>query len=367
MRVLPLLVALAATNAVTLAQVNCSAGAGPPTSLATQSPFFGNSLYGHPNYPNAPGPTYTGFAFVFDLTPITAINITRIDLDLYDDGNLVQVNSTTTITSPYQVGATSTVEVSVIPGTPWLGNETNQSAWTIYGTGTLTVAPFHTPSQILFNPPLTIPAGLWAVSLRVPPTTNGPNPGPLHPMLDPLTTPAVPYVDSVITVQNLQFQREAWAATLASASHRQNIVWHYTPMSGYANWTSFGTGCVSPNLPALTLTTRPVIGTTATFQTANLLAGTNFNVWLFGFTPDPNGFSLGSFGLPGCNLYLQFGSPIISSLTPVTGGVATSQLAIPNDPTYSGVVLYAQSAPMTPGFNIGFFASNAVCVAFGLF
>jgi len=367
MRALPLLAALCATNAVLLAQANCSAGAGPPTSLATQSPFFGNSLYGHPNYPNSPGPAYPGFNFLFDLTPITAIDITRIDLDLYDDGNLVQVNTTTTVTSPNQVGATTVVEIYVIPGVSWIGNELNPAAWLLYGTGTLTVANFHQPSPIVFTTPITIPAGLWAVAIKVAPTTTGPNPGPLHPMLDPLTTPAVPYADAVINVVNLQFQREAWVLPPAPSSHRQNLVWHYTPMSGYANWTSYGTGCVSPNVPVLGLAARPVIGTTIDFQTSNITAGTVFNLLLLGFAPDPNGFSLAGFGLPGCNLYLQFGSPVVSNLSAVTGSTANSQVQIPNDPSYSGVVLYAQSAPMTSGFNLGFFASNAICVAFGLF
>jgi len=363
MRFLPLFVALSAASSSLLAQANCSAGAGPPASLPTQNPFFGNSLYGHPNYPNAPGPTYTGFSFLLDLTTIAAIDITQIDFDFYDDGNLVQVNSTTTITSPNQVGATTTVEVYVIPATPWLGNETNQPAWLLWGTGTLTVANFHQHSPCVFTPPITLPAGQWAIALKIPPTTNGPNPGPLHPMLDPLTTPGVNYVDPVLTIANLQFQREAWTATVAPASHRQNLDFRYTPLAGYANWTSYGTGCGS-TVPLLALASRPVVGTTIDFRTTNVLPGSLFSFLLLGFTPDATGLGLGSFGMPGCNLYLQLGSPIVTNLAGVSNGMSSSQVPIPNDPSYSGIVLYGQSAPMA---GASFFASNAVCVAFGMF
>ncbi len=366
MRAMPLLAVLLAASPA-IAQANCSAGAGPPASIVTQNPFFGNSLYGHPNYPNSPGPNYPGFNFLFDLTPVVAINMSQIDMDFYDSGGLVQVNSTTTVVSPNQVGTVTPVEVYVIPGVTWSGNELNPSAWTLYGTGSLTVQGPHVHSPAVFNPPMTFPPGLWAVAVRVPPTTTGLNPGPLHPMLDPLTTPPVPYPAPAATIDNLRFQREAWTATVVSASHRQNLEFHFTPMSGYANWTSFGTGCVAPNEPVLSLTTRPVIGTTITFQTANIQPNTLFNFWLLGFVPDATGFGLGAFGLPGCNLYLQLGSPMTTSLTSVNAGVATAQIAIPLDPTYVGVVLYGQAAPMTSGFNAGgFFASNGVCVAFGL-
>src|SRR5437773_1086795 len=90
MRSLSLLVALAATAAATYAQSTCT-GPGPAGVLATQNPFSGNSLYGHPNYPNPPGPTYTGFNFLFDLTLNVPVTINGIDIDLYDAGGLVNL------------------------------------------------------------------------------------------------------------------------------------------------------------------------------------------------------------------------------------------------------------------------------------
>lgn len=366
MHALPLVAALVAAASSVLAQANCAAGL--PTTLATQNPFSGNNLYGHPNYPTLPGPTFPGFSFLMDLTVAAPIDISRVDIDLYDAGGLVTVNSTTTVTSPNQVGATVPVTFYIVPSQSWVGNETNQAAWGPLGTGTLTVGQPHADSPIVFSPPINLPAGLWGVAIQVPQTTSGPNPGPLHPMLNPTTTPPMPYIDSVITMANVRFQRESWTNLLGSASHTQNLEIHYQTQPGSANWTSFGTGCVTPNAPLLALGARPVIGTTMDFQTSNIQPGTLLNFHMFGFTPDPVGFPLASFGLPGCSLYLQLGSPISTSVSVVNAGLATLSIPLPNDPSYSGIVLYSQSAPMTSGANAGgFYASNAVCVAFGQF
>lgn len=366
MRSLPLVIAFGVASASVLAQANCSAGASPPIALATQNPFFGNNLYGHPGYPTNPGPTFPGFSFLIDLTTIATIDITSIDLDFYDAGGLVDLGNGTTVVSPDQVGATVPVTFYIIPAVQWTGNETTQASWGPLGTGTLTVAAPHADSTVVFNPPINLPAGLWAVALQVPMTTTGPNPGPLHPMLNPTTTPPVTYADAVISMANVRFQRESWTNLLASASHTQNIEVHYTALSGYSNWTSYGTGCVTPNAPVLALAARPVVGTTIDFRTTNIQPGTLFNFWLFGFSPDATGFGLGAYGMPGCSLYLQLGSPITTSITGVTNGLASMQLPIPNDPSYVGIVLFGQSAPMTSGANAaGFYASNGVCVAFG--
>ncbi|MCC7062235.1 MAG: hypothetical protein IT456_05480 [Planctomycetes bacterium] len=367
MRILPLIAAFGAIGTTLSAQANCSAGMSPPLTLATQNPFAGGSLYGHPGFPNPPGPTFPGFSFVFDMTPNVAIDISQIDIDLYDAGGLVDLGNGTTVVSPNQVGATATVTFFIFPGASWVGNETNTAAWGALGTGTLTVAGAHAHSPIVFNPPINLPPGLWGVAIQVPQTTTGPNPGPLHPMVDPLTTVISTYADTVVTIEHLQFQRESWTNLLASPAHTQNLEFHYTAASDYSQWTSFGAGCVAPNAPVLGLLQRPQVGTTINFQTSNIQPGTLFSFNLFGFVPSPNGTSLAQFGLPGCNLYLQLGSPIISSISTVTAGASTTPITIPSDPSYAGIVMFGQSAPMTSGANIGFYASNGVCVAFGLY
>jgi len=139
MRALPLLLALGLTATAAFAQATCSAGASPVLTIATQTPFGGNSLYGHPNFPNPASPTYPGFSFLFDLNPSVAITVSRVDLRLFDDGGVLDLGNGTTVNMPNQVGAQTTVTWYVQPGVTWVGSETNQSLWLPYGTGTLTV------------------------------------------------------------------------------------------------------------------------------------------------------------------------------------------------------------------------------------
>lgn len=359
---LPVLVALCAVSSSVLAQAACSAGPSPPLSMATMNPFAGTSLYGHPGYPTLPGPTFPGFSYLFDVTANVGVDFTSFDFDFYDAGGLVDLGNGTYVTSPDQVGATAPVTFYMYPGASWVGNEQTPAIWGVLGTGTLTVAAPHSDSTVVFNPPIHLPPGLWAVALQVPQTTNGPNPGPLHPMVAPTTPPPAQYADGAITITNLRFQRESWTNLLASAGHTQSIEFHYTAGPGYANWTSFGTGCPAASAAVLGLTARPVVGTTLDFQATSLPASTSFCLWLFGFQPDPIGMDLTPFGVPGCSLYLQFGSPMVTGLSAVTGGAAGDQIPLPNDPSYVGVVLFAQAAPLSI---TGFGATNGVCVAFG--
>lgn len=365
MRILPLLVASGALGALLPAQAVCSSAA-QPTTIWTMNPFAGTSLYGHPNYPNSPGPTFPGFTFLIDTQSLVPVELSRIDLDLYDDGNLVSINSTTTVTSPNQVGATAPVTFYLFPGPTWAGMELTQAAWLTLGVGTLTVQAHHTDSPIVFNPPITIPAGDFAIAFQVPQTTNGPNPGPLHPMLDNTPTTPQTLVHPAITFSNINFQRESWTATLTPATHMQSLEFHIQPIGGYANWTSFGTGCGQPTPPQLRLAQNPVVGTTVDFETINIAAAAPFCLFAFGFQPDQAGLSLAPYGLPGCYAHLSLLHPTAATTLLVTGGVATFQWALPNDPAISGIVLYAQSAPVlggTPAFHV----SNAVCFAIGLY
>ncbi|MCA8977005.1 MAG: hypothetical protein KDC98_19945 [Planctomycetes bacterium] len=366
MRILSSLLTLGILGSSLPAQATCSAGPAPATTLATMNPFAGTSLYGHPGYPTLPGPTFPGFSYLIDIQAKVNVELSRLDIDLYDDGNLVQINTTTTVTSPYQVGATAPVTIYLYPGTTWTGNETNQPAWGVLGSGTLTVSTYHTDSQVIFNPPVLLPAGDWGIAIQVPQTTNGPNPGPLHPMVDPTTTTPGVYVDPAITLLNVMFQRESWTASLTSPAHTQSLEFHFQATSDYANWTSFGTGCGQPTAPALGLGSRPVIGTTIDFDATNIAAAAQFNFWLFGLTPDAAGTNLAPYGLPGCSLHLALTSPITTTVSAVTGGAATSPLPIPNSPTFSGVVFFGQAAPLLGG-NPAFQLSNAVCVAIGLY
>lgn len=364
MRILPIAVATLGVTLPVVAQATCSPGA--PLALATRTPFSGNSLYGHPNFPNPPGPAYTGFSFLFDLVLTTQIDVTRIDFDLYDAGGLVDLGNGQTVVMPNQVGNTTTVDFYILPLGPWAGNELTQAVWGLLGSGTLTVGQPHADSPCVFTPAITVPAGTWAICLAVNQVTTGPNAGPLHPMLDPATPAPTQFVDPIWTITNLTFQRESWTQTLASPTHWQNLRFRYALSNGAANWTRFGLGC-GTTPPSLDLLTYPVIGTTANMETSQIQLGTLLNFWVFSFASNPSGTSLTPFGLPSCVLYLQ-PAPVVTIITGVTGTTANFGLTIPNDPSYNGVVLFCQSAPATAGANQGgFLVSNAVCMSLGLF
>lgn len=359
---LPIAAALLGAAAPVLAQANCSPGT--PTALATRTPFGGNSLYGHPNFPSPPGPAYTGFNFLFDLEVTGQVDISRIDFDLYDAGGAVDLGNGTIVNIPNQVGNTTTVNFYIIPLGPWAGNELTQGLWGQLGSGTLTVGQPHADSICNFATPISIPSGTWAVCLEVLQVATGTNAGPLHPMLDPATPSPTQFVDSALRITNLQFQRESWTQTLASATHWQNLEFHYSLSPGSATWSRFGSGC-GTTPPALSLQSRPLLGTTATLETSNIQSGTALDFWVLSFASNPSGLTLAPFGLPGCTLFLQ-AAPLVLQITGVSGTTSTLPLPIPNDPSYVGVTLFCQSAPATSGVNPGgFLVSNAVCMSLG--
>lgn len=364
MRSLPLFAALACTSLAALAQSTCSAGPGPATTIATRNPFAGSSLYGHPNYPNAPAATYTGFSYLFDAVMPAGIALTGIDLDLYDAGGLVSLGNNTTVTSPNQVGATTNVDLFLFPGPSWIGAETAPSQWSLMATGTLTVGQSGVASPTVFSPAVLLPPGTWGIAVVVYQTTTGPNPGPLHPMLDPATLVPETYSQPGFDIVNLQFQRESWTPTLAPPAHTQMLMFHYNALGGYSNWTAFGSGCGAVP-PALGLDARPVLGTTVNFQTTNMPAGSLFGFTMLSFFPSAAGTSLSPLGWPGCSLYLQLNHPIKTTLTGVSNGVASMPLAIPNTSSLSGISLSAQTAPLAPAAPGGLLFSNAVCVGIG--
>jgi hypothetical protein len=128
-----------------------------------------------------------------------------------------------------------------------------------------------------------------------------------------------------------------------------------------------GNGAVPPIL-ALTTTQRPQPGTTIVFETTNItspVSPTLFSFFAIGFSGIPApGTSLAFIDMPGC--YQLVGLPVTATLTSVVNGVSSSPLPIPGGATYLGQVLYAQSAPITQGYNLaGLVTSNGLCVRVG--
>jgi hypothetical protein len=172
----------------------------------------------------------------FDLNVSGAISLNSFKTWLYDQGAGNPV-------VPNQVGATGTVEVYTCPNTR-IGSEalapgTAGSPWTLAGSGTITVAAFPAESTCVFSTPIALAAGQYGVALRYLPTTNGPNPGPLHCIgLSP--NPNAPTNDQFVTFSNDGIQGTAWTG---AAVDSPNLRLTYTPAANAGYFTQVGEGC----------------------------------------------------------------------------------------------------------------------------
>ncbi len=116
--------------------------------------------------------------------------------------------------------------------------------------------------------------------------------------------------------------------------------------------------------PFLDLDARPVLGTTPNLVTTHIPPSAMFNLVMIGFgsIADP-GFDLGVFGMPGCAQWIL---PVVTNGAAVLNGSSSTPLVLPLDPIYLGANLFAQSAPLAPGFNpTGILVSNGVCIRAG--
>lgn len=103
---------------------------------------------------------------------------------------------------------------------------------------------------------------------------------------------------------------------------------------------------------------RPVVGGTATLLTGGMPAGTLLGANVFGFTEFLPGIDLTALGMAGCH---QYTSVDASQFLLPSGGLATVQLAVPNNPAFAGVVLRSQGLALVPGYTAaGAITSNGV-------
>jgi hypothetical protein len=110
---------------------------------------------------------------------------------------------------------------------------------------------------------------------------------------------------------------------------------------------------------ALAASPSPVLGNTVTFTTSNIPAATVLTGHILSFGQIFPGIDLGFLGAPGClqlintagsSSVLLFGSPTV-----------THNIAIPNIASFAGIILFTQSASLTPGVNpLGLLTSNAI-------
>lgn len=133
-------------------------------------------------------------------------------------------------------------------------------------------------------------------------------------------------------------------------------------LSGYAGREAFGSGC---GTPALTLgATRPVFGSTASLDVANLPNGSGLGAVALGFTGFQPGIDLTPLGMPGCSQYASVDS--IAVFVPA-GTTQSTPLPVPNMPSLTGLQVYAQALAFANGANpLGLISSNGMALRPGL-
>ncbi|MGE3172100.1 MAG: hypothetical protein AB7O97_05690 [Planctomycetota bacterium] len=120
----------------------------------------------------------------------------------------------------------------------------------------------------------------------------------------------------------------------------------------------YGAGCGSP--PAqISAPCSPVIGTMVTIQTSTTDPAVGGALTLVSIGSLP-GIDLSSIGMPGCNAYIAL-PEILASLT-LGPGPYPMTFAIPNDPAFAGMSLFAQAAMLSivPVNPLGMLASNGL-------
>lgn len=109
----------------------------------------------------------------------------------------------------------------------------------------------------------------------------------------------------------------------------------------------------------LAASAAPALGTTVTYTTGNVPASAIFGVQLISFGAVVPGFDLGVVGAPGClqSIDLNVASMLVISGTPN----ATLNVTMPSAASWTGAVVYHQSAMLVPGINaLGVVTSNAI-------
>jgi hypothetical protein len=113
--------------------------------------------------------------------------------------------------------------------------------------------------------------------------------------------------------------------------------------------------------PALSMSARPMLGTTPGLVTRDMPQGSVGGVFLGGPSVP---VELGFLGMPGC---LQQVAPIDFQFFLASGTTGTVSLGIPSATTFLGMRLIGQSVVVSPGSNAGGgIVSNPICINLGL-
>jgi hypothetical protein len=215
-------------SAVSLAAQSSCGGPAPVQQLSNRADFVA-SFY------------YDLGAQIFDLDVQVPISLSGAHTLLFDQG----VSGV-----PNQVGNTAVVDVYTCPTTR-IGNETNApsnpgSPWTLRGSGTITVVNAgvgNGESPVVFNPPLSIPAGAYGVCLVYRAPSVGTNAGPLHCLgysLGYNPNPAPSVADDFLRISNDAIVGRAWDGV---GHDSPNLRLDYLPAANSGHSEAIGEGC----------------------------------------------------------------------------------------------------------------------------
>ncbi len=209
--------------------------------------------------------------------------------------------------------------------------------------------------------------------------------GSLHYDVDPanqfvrITWTAVPEWPVASALNTMQITLEAngnvtvviGVVRNTSVGNGNNALWGFTPglgsrlappvdISASMPYTT-GDGAIPP---VLSMSARPVLGTTPNIVTTNVTPGTIIQILAAGDVLQPVPVDLGFLGMPGCALNVN---PFVFLTNIITGNNTFEQpLAIPLNPSLQNVQLVFQGAPLTAGLNaFGIILSNGICVRIG--
>ncbi|MCB9876366.1 MAG: PKD domain-containing protein [Planctomycetes bacterium] len=264
-------------------------------------------------------------------------------------GNLMDVNVVNPqgvnihamqVNSSVGVGLPVTVNLYQCEGT-YVGKETDASLWRQVGSYVATSAGTGGRTLVNFNPPIHLASGSWGLCME-------------HVEASPVYTNlggTQVYSNSDLTLTlGASVLQVFTPGTTIFTPRIANLAFSYTTSAsnGTPGYGYIGFGCPgTAGVPSNRALTPASINTTLTIEIGNLPTG--IAVAALGASRSPAAVDLGVLlGMTGCNL---FSSPDV--IQPVIGapGAVTYGVALPNDPTLVGRILYDTAISLDPGIN----------------
>jgi hypothetical protein len=128
--------------------------------------------------------------------------------------------------------------------------------------------------------------------------------------------------------------------------------WDLSARLGGPAGAGFLSGDVDNAPLSLSMTGRPLLGSTPALVTSGMEPGQMFGFLFIGFAGTPAGASLAGFGIPECRGYVDFF--LSNSLFWLGSPTASVNFPIANNPSFNGVNFFAQSAALNSTFNNAF-------------